>query len=85
MQTALILSLVGDDGKSTFVGFFTNRLDLENSCHSGCIYTIAGIENGIPFTTTNFTIKDRKWNFIHYKRLKINCTILKQLITGENK
>jgi hypothetical protein len=58
MQTALILSFVDTDGKSNFVGLFTNRLDLENSCHSGCIYTIAGIENGIPFHTTNFTTKD---------------------------
>ena len=58
MQTALILSFVDSDGKSNFVGFFTDRMDLENACHSGCIYTIAGIEKGIPFHTTNYTIED---------------------------
>jgi len=57
MQTAMILSVVDDKGKSNFVGLFTNRADLENACHQDWTYTITGIENGIPFNTTNYTIE----------------------------
>lgn len=56
MQTALILSFVNDEGKSTFVGLFTNRVDLENACRKDWTYTIAGIEKGIPFHTKQFTV-----------------------------
>lgn len=56
METFLVLSLMKEDGKAVFVGAFIDMMDLENCCHSGHVYAIGGIKQGIPFTTTNFTV-----------------------------
>ncbi len=55
MTTALLLSLMKDDGTAEFVALFTSWLDLDNSLHDDFVYTVAGIDKGVTFHKVNYT------------------------------
>lgn len=55
MKTFLVLSVMEDSGKCTFVGCFTNWDDLNACCHEDYIYAVSGINNGVPFHRVNYT------------------------------
>jgi hypothetical protein len=54
METFLILAQTKDNGKNVFVGCFTHWDDLMACCHADYVYSVSGINIGIPFHKTNY-------------------------------